>query len=144
MSAMTDYLENKLVDHMMRAVPYTAPAALYVALFTTATTDAGGGTEVLGGAYARVQCGPSLVAWKGTHGSTSGNSSGTGGVTSNASPVSFPLPTADWGSIGWYAIFDALSGGNMLFQGPLQSAKTVNLGDPAPSFLADQLVLTYA
>lgn len=144
MSAMTDYLENRLVDHMMRAVPYNAPAALYVGLFTTATTDAAGGTEVLGNGYARVQCGPSLIAWKGTQGTTSGNSSGSGGVTSNAAPVTFPTPSGDWGSIGWYAIFDAASGGNMLFQGALQAMKTVNLGDPAPSFLADQLVLTYA
>jgi len=144
MSAMTDYLENKLVDHILRATPYTAPASLWVALFTTSTTDAGGGTEVAGGAYARVQCGPSLTAWKGTHGNTSGASSGTGGVSQNAAAISFPTPTADWGSIGWYAIFDASSGGNMLIQGPLQAPKTVNLGDPSPSFLADQLILTFA
>lgn len=144
MSAMTDYLENKLVDHILRSTPFSVPIALYVGLFTSPTTDAGGGAEVVGGAYARAAAGPGLTAWKGTHGTTSGASSGNTGVTQNAIVITFPTPSADWGSITHYAIFDALSGGNMLFQGPLQSPKTVNNGDPAPSFLADSLVLTFA
>jgi len=53
MSAMSDYLENKLVDHIFRGVSFTAPAALHVALFTAAPSDSGGGTEVSGGSYAR-------------------------------------------------------------------------------------------
>lgn len=53
MASMTDYLESKLLDHVVRNVVYTPPTSVYVALFTTPTTDAGGGTEVVGGAYAR-------------------------------------------------------------------------------------------
>ena len=53
MAEFTDFLENKIIDHMLRNQAYTPPTTVYVALFTTATTDAGGGTEVSGGAYAR-------------------------------------------------------------------------------------------
>ena len=53
MSAATDFLEDKILNHVFRNVAYTAPATVYVGLFTTATTDAGGGTEVTGGGYAR-------------------------------------------------------------------------------------------
>lgn len=77
MSALTDYLENKLVDHIFRASSYTKPSVLAVALFTSAPGEAGGGTEVTGGSYARVEVNPSDTNWNATQGGTSGDSSGT-------------------------------------------------------------------
>lgn len=53
MSSFSDYLENKVLDHVYRNVAYTAPTGTYLALYTVAPTDAGGGTEVTGGGYAR-------------------------------------------------------------------------------------------
>ena len=46
MSQMSDYLENKLVDHIFRATAYTAPATLYVALLTSAANDASTGATI--------------------------------------------------------------------------------------------------
>lgn len=145
MSAMSDYLENKLVDLTLRGQAFTAPATLYVSLHTTATTDAGGGTEVSGGSYARVAVTASLANFAGTQsaGSTTA-SSGTGGATSNNNTITFPSPTGNWGTVSHFAIWDASTAGNMLFHGALTTAKTVNNGDAAPSFAAAALAITFA
>jgi hypothetical protein len=145
MAAMSDYLENKLVDHILRAQTFTAPATVYVSLHTSATTDAGGGTEVTGGSYARVAVTSSLSNWAGTQsaGSTTA-SSGTGGATSNNAAITFPAPSASWGTISHFAIWDASTAGNMLFHGSLTTSKTVNNGDAAPSFAIAALSLTFA
>lgn len=140
MAAMTDYLENKLIDQMFRAQAYTFPSTLYVGLLTAAPSDSTAGTEVSGGSYARVAVTNSLANWAGTQsaGSTAA-SSGTSGTTSNNNAITFPAPTANWGSVSHFAIYDASSAGNMLIWAPLTSAKTINNGDAAPSFAAAAL-----
>lgn len=143
MSGMTDYLENQIADHIFRGATFTKPSALYVALFTAAPSDAGGGTEVTGGSYARVQRDPSNTNWNGTHGNTTGASSGTGGNVDNAAAITFPAPTQNWGQATHWAIMDAASGGNMLFHGVLTVPKTINNGDPAPAFNAGELDITF-
>lgn len=145
MSALTDFSENKLIDFLLRAQAYAAPSNVYFALFTAAPSDSGGGTEVSGGSYARVTYAATLANFAGTQsaGSTTA-SSGTGGATSNNNPVTFPAPTANWGSVTHWGIFDASSGGNLLYHGALTTAKTVNNGDAAPSFAAGAFVLTFA
>ena len=149
MSAMSNYLENKLVDHIFRGQSFSAPTNLYVALFTAAPDDAGNGTEVstTNTGYARVTVACSLANWAGTQsaGSTTA-SSGTGGVTSNNAAITFPTPTggANWGLVTHFGIFDASTNGNLLFHGALTASKNVNQGDPAPSFTAASLQLTFA
>jgi hypothetical protein len=138
----SDYLENFLVDHIFRTRTYTKPTALWVALFTTAPSDAGGGTEVTGGSYARVNLAPLDTNWNATQGGTSGNSSGTGGLTSNAVAITFPAPTANWGTVSHFGIFDASSAGNLLIWDALTTAKTINSGDAAPSFAIGALQIT--
>ena len=135
MAAMTNFLENKLTDQMFRGQAYAFPSSLHFALFVAAPTDAGGGTEVSGGSYTRVSVACSLANFAGTQaaGSTAA-SSGTGGTTSNNVAITFPAPTANWGTIVAVGVFDAASGGNMLFYGALGTNKTVNSGDAAPSF----------
>jgi hypothetical protein len=141
---MTDYLENKLVDHLFRTTTFTRPSPIFIALYTAAPSDAGGGTEVTGGSYARVSVTPADANWNATQGGTSGASSGTGGLTDNAADITFPTPSANWGTITHFAILDAASGGNMLIWGALSASKTVNNGDPAPKFLAGALDITFA
>lgn len=135
MAAMTDYLENKLIDHIFRAQAYAAPATLHVALLTAAPSDTGGGTEVAGGAYARVAVTGALANWAGTQAAAStAASSGNTGTTSNNAAVTFPAPTANWGVVTHFAVYDAPTGGNMLIWGALTTSKTINNGDAAPSF----------
>jgi len=135
MAAMSDYMENKLIDQIFRGQAYTFPSSLYVGLLTAAPSDAGDGTEVSGGSYARVAVVGSLANWAGSQSSGSTTAStGTSGTTSNNGTITFPAPTANWGSISHFGIFDSLSGGNLMFYGALGTAKTVNNGDAAPAF----------
>lgn len=140
MTAWTDYAENKIIDAVFRAQALGAPATLYVSLHTATSTDATPGTEVTGGSYARVAVTGSLANWAGTQsaGSTTA-SSGTGGTTSNNGTITFPTPSANWGSITYMGLFDASTSGNCWVYGALTTAKTVNNGDPAPSFAAAAL-----
>lgn len=145
MAGKSDYLENKFIDWLFRGQSYTPPATLYIGLYTTVpSADAGtGGVEVSGGSYARASVAASLANWAGTQaaGSTVA-SSGTGGQTSNNNVITFAAPTANWGTIAGFGIFDAASGGNMLYFGSLTASKTVNNGDAAPAFAAGALTVT--
>lgn len=140
MAAFSDYLENKLIDFLLRGQAFAAPATTYVALLTAAPSDAGGGAEVSGGAYARVAVTSSLANWAGTQAAASTvASSGSSGTTSNNATITFPAPTANWGVVTHFAVYDATSGGNLLFWAPLTTSKTINNGDAAPSFAAAAL-----
>jgi len=150
MSAMSDTLENKFIDWFFRAQALgiagasaaagTGPANLYVALLTAAPSDTGGGTEVTGGAYARVAVASSLANWAGTQAAASViASTGTSGTTSNNNAITFPSPTSNWGTIVAFGLYDASTAGNLLFYGTLTTSKTVNNGDAAPSFAAAAL-----
>jgi hypothetical protein len=143
-AAFSNYTENKLIDHIFRNTAWTMPTTIYVGLYTAAPSDAGGGTEVTGGSYARVAVGPSTTAWTATQGGTAGASSGTGGQTANAADITFPAPTANWGVVTHFGIFDALTTGNLLFHEALTASKTINGGDAAPKFLATALTVTLA
>jgi hypothetical protein len=145
MAAFTDFAENKLIDWLFRAqaigitgataAAATGPATLYVALFTANPTDTGGGTEVTGGSYARVAVTSSLANWAGTQAAASTvASSGTSGTTSNNGTITYPAPTANWGTVTGVGIFDATTAGNLLIYSALTTSKTVNNGDAAPSF----------
>jgi hypothetical protein len=140
-SALSDYLENKIVDDLFRGTAYTPPATHYVGLMTSAASDTGPGTEVTGGSYARVAVSKADASWKGTHGSATGASSGTNGTISNAAAITFPAPTADWGSVTYWGIWDAATSGNLLVWDDLTTAKTINNGDAAPSFAIDALTI---
>jgi hypothetical protein len=99
MADFSDYLENKLLDHTFRNTSYAPPATVYLALYTANPTDAGGGTEVTGGGYARQAI---------TFGAASG------GAISNTAAVAFTATGANYGTVSAVGIFDALSGGNLL------------------------------
>ena len=140
--ALTDYLENKLLDHLFRGQAYAAPGTLYVGLDTVACTEAGGGTEVSGGSYARAAVPATLAAWAGSQGAgTTAASSGSSGTTSNNAAIVFPAPTANWGQILSFRLWDAASGGNALLCQALSVPKTVNNGDAAPQFNAGALTI---
>lgn len=123
--SFSNYLENKVLDHVFGGVAYTAPTTLYVGLFTTDPGEAGTGTEVSGGSYARQTIAFTVTASQ----------------ASNTAAVEFPTATASWGTITYAAIYDALSGGNLLASGALTISKTIDSGDvfriPAGDFDID-------
>lgn len=114
MAALSDYLENALLNHVLRNTPYTPPAAVYIALYTSDPTDADTGTEVSGGAYARQP-----VTF----------SAPVNGVVSNTSDIVFPVATSNWGIITHIGLRDAAMGGNLLFHAPLAEPKQIQSGD---------------
>lgn len=112
MAAKSDYLENKILDHVLKVAAYTQPANVYVALFTAAPSDSGGGTEVAGGSYAR---------------QTSTWAAASGGATANSASINFPnMPAC---TVTHVALFDAVSGGNMLYHGALTASQVVAAGN---------------
>ena len=109
---LTNYLENKLIDHFLGTTTFTKPSAVYVGLFTVTPGEAGGGTEVTGGSYAR---------------QTETFTAASSGATSNDANIDFTgMPAATVVAIG---IFDALTSGNMLLYGSLTTNKTTDAGD---------------
>ena len=144
MSAMSDYLENSLIDQIFRGQTSPTTTTLYVSLFTAAPDDTGGGTELVGQGYDRVPVTSSLTAWAGTQSSGSTTaSSGTGGATSNNVEITFPEPSASWGQVTAFGVHDASSGGNLLFHGSLSINKTINEGDTV-TLPAGSLAVTFA
>lgn len=136
MSAASDYLEGKIIDHLFRTGTLAKPAALYFALYTAAPSDAGGGTEVSGGGYARVAVTPldANFAAAAVQGGIT--------VTSNSGAVTYPAPNASWGTVTHWGVLDAASAGNLLFWGALTASKIIANGDPAPSWQPGAFVMT--
>jgi len=115
MSAMSDYLEDAFLDHFLGTSSTSSPTNVYVALHTADPTDAGTGTEASGNGYAR-----QTIAF-------SASSSGT---ASNSSAVEFPAASGgDFGTITHIGLWDASTGGNLLFHSALTTSKTIADGD---------------
>ena len=141
----SDYLANLLVDFIWRGQAFTFPATMYAALQTAAPTNAGGGTEVSGGAYARVTITGSLANWSGTQGAaTTLASTGTSGQISNNAAITFATPTAAWGTVTSVKYTDAAAAGNLLFWALLTASKTVPSGATAPVFPAAAQTITWS
>jgi len=116
MAALSDHAEALLLDWLMTTDSVTRPTAWYVALYTAAPSDSGGGTEVSGSGYSRQSV-------------TMASATSPGGTTSNTGAVSFTASGGDWGSITHIGIHDASSGGNLLWHGAMTASKTVADGD---------------
>ena len=118
----SDYLEQRIIDFVLNSngeFSWTSPVNVYIALFTTTPSDAGGGVEVTGVNYARVDSG----AWDTMTGILDGH-------TSNATLISFPQAGAGgWGLITSIGLFDALTGGNLLYYGDLGASRQIDLDD---------------
>tara|TARA_A100001035_G_scaffold103360_1_gene80929 strand:+ start:893 stop:1285 length:393 start_codon:yes stop_codon:yes gene_type:complete len=128
MSGFSDYLEDKVLEHVFGGNAFTAPSTLYVALYTVAPSDTGGGTEVSGGAYARQTA---TFTVSGTNPTTA----------SNTAAIEYPSATANYGTVVAVGVLDASSGGNLLAYSTLDSSKVVSSGD-AFRFNAGDLDIT--
>jgi hypothetical protein len=114
MSEFSNYLENALLNAILRNTSYTSPTTCFVGLFSSDPTDAGSGTECTGGAYART-----TVAF----------GAPSGGVCTSSADVSFSQATTNWGTISHIGIHDAATSGNLLFHTILASSKAIGTGD---------------
>ena len=123
----TNYLDTVLLNHVLRAIPYTPPTGIYVALYTTTPTPTSPGVEVgSGGGYMRQQA--TFTA-------------PVSGVVSNAADVLFPIATLPWNTIVAFALLDAPTGGNMLYFGTFSTPRLVDVNDQ-PKFPIGSLVIS--
>lgn len=110
--SLSNYLENKLIDHFLGTTTYTKPTSVYVALYTVAPTDSTSGTEVIGGSYVR-----KIATF----------TAASNGATSNSGNIDFTgMPTCTVVAVG---VLDALTSGNLLVYGTLTASKAVTSGD---------------
>ena len=122
--SFTDYLEDKILNHVFGGTAYTAPTTLYVGLHTSASSDAAAGTEVSGGAYARQTAAFTVSGTSPTEASTT-------------AAIEFPVATTSWGTVTYAGVYDAATGGNLLAYAQLTDPadfvtplpKTIDAGD---------------
>lgn len=135
MSAATNYTENNIMNALLGGASLTVAANTYIGLYTAGPGETGGGTEVSGTGYARVNLTNNTTNWP--------TISGTDGTKANATIVTFPTALASWGTATHFGIFDASTGGNLLVYSSLQTAKAIDTGD-TPSFAVGALTVTLA
>lgn len=113
--SFTNFLETEILDHVFAGAAYSAPGTHYLALFTAAPGETGGGTEVTtsGTAYARQS-----VAF-----------TTTGNTTSNTAAVEYATATASFGTVTHVGVFDAATAGNLMAYAALSSSKAIDSGD---------------
>jgi hypothetical protein len=114
MSAMSDYLENEILDHILGTGAYTMPTTVYVGLSTASFNDDNSGTELSGSGYARQSAAFNAAA---------------SGTADNSAAIEFSAATASWGTVSHFGIFDASTGGNLLIHGAFTTAKAIGSGD---------------
>jgi len=135
--SLSNYTEAAILNHLLRATAWLKPLEIHVALFTADPGENGSlASEVSGGSYARVSCGPSDATW---------NLPVSGDKTfTNAAAVTFPAPTAAWGDVTHFGLCDASSGGICLASGALDTPTTIGSGAPAPEFAAGDLRIVFS
>lgn len=126
-----DGLENALLDLVLSGAAYTPPATVYVALYTAPPTDAGGGTEVATGSYARVAVTNNATNWP----------AAVNGVKRNGTPVIFPIPSADWGILPYFGLHSHITNDALMYWGTITPARSVLTGN-APTFGVGNLVIS--
>jgi hypothetical protein len=111
---MSNYLENGLLNAVLRNTSYTSPTTVYVGLYTSNPGEGNTGTEVSGNSYARKSA---------TFGAPSD------GVCTNSASVEFDQATGSWGTISHVGLLDAITSGNLLFYTDITTSKTIETGD---------------
>ena len=131
MGAMSNYLEEALLNAVFRGTAFTSPANIFVALYTSDPTDADTGTEVSATEYTRQAV---------TFNAPTQDAQGRAQI-SNSNEIAFPIAQSSWGTITHIGLRDAATAGNLLYYGPLANPKTVSTNDQL-KILSGDLVIT--
>ena len=114
MSAMSNYLENEILDHILGTGAYTMPSQVYLGLAINSLGEDGSGTELYGNGYSR-----QAIDFDAASGAT----------TDNSADVTFSAATGSWGTVAYFGLFDAATYGNLLIHGAFSASKTITTGD---------------
>src|SRR4051794_33731946 len=110
---LTDFANNKVLDMFFGGSAVTPPPTLYLGLSLFAANKQATVIEPSGGGYARVPITNNLTNFP----------AASGGTKANATAVTFPTPTADWGAV--LSLFIADAGGNVYASADLTTPKTI-------------------
>lgn len=126
--SISNYLENAILNHILKNTAYSQPTNLYIALSTTDAGESGTTiTEPVGNNYTRALCN----AWN-----TASNRQ-----IKNTNQVTFNTASGSWGTIQYWAIFDAITGGNMLAYGSFTTGKAIVSGN-TPFIAAQEIIIS--
>lgn len=114
MAEFSNYLEDKLLNHVLRNTSYTSPTTVYVGLYTTNPGEGNTGSELSGSNYARQ---PLSVT------------TSSGGIVTSSADVTFPQATGNWGTISHIGLLDAITSGNLLMYTALNTSKVIETDD---------------
>ncbi len=115
---ISNWLAQQLLNATLRGIAFTAPTTVYLALYTSNPTKADTGTEVSGGGYARqavTMSAPTVIDGSYT--------------VRNSADVPFPVATANWGTVSYFGIRTAATGGNLMYFAPLENPRSIQLDD---------------
>jgi hypothetical protein len=130
---LTDYMNNKILDMVFGATAFAPAATLYVGMSLGGSSKFGIPNEPVGGGYARVALPNTPASFP----------AALGGTKSNAVVVTFPTPTANWGTIVSLFLADAPAGGNVIAMADLAVPKTINGGSAAATVAVGSLFLSH-
>jgi ABC-type transport system involved in cytochrome c biogenesis permease subunit len=116
MAAMSTYLANKVLDHILKNTSYSPPATVYIGLYTSNPDNDNSGSEVSGNNYSRTAMAFSSASAK---------------ATSNSGVVVSAVASGSWGTITHFGILDASTSGNLLYYGAFTASKTITNGEAA-------------
>ena len=128
MSAKSNYLEGKLIEHVLRNTAYTSPSTVHLSLHTANPAEDASGAEVSGNGYSR------QAITFGAH---------SDGACANSSEETFTASGGSFGTVSHFGIFDASSSGNLLYYGALTASKAVADGDSL-KFAVGSITITEA
>lgn len=124
--SLSNYLENKILDHVFRNTAYTSPTTVYVSLHSADPGETGASELAVANGYARQSCAFDAAA---------------SGATANSATVTFTNTGSAWSAATYFGVWDASSAGNFLGGGALAASKTVGASDTA-TFAAGALDIT--
>lgn len=130
---LTDYANNKVLDLLFGATAFPPPANLYFGLSVTGANKTSWVNEPQGGGYARATLANNATSFQ----------PASGGTKSNAVVITFPAPTADWGTVQSFFVADAPAGGNILAMADLAAPKAITAGGPAAKVAVGALFLSH-
>lgn len=136
--SLSNYTEDAVLNAIFRngTFPITGTTNYY-SLFTASPSDTGGGTEVTGGSYARV------AVLRNTTANFDAPTDNAGSQrTANTGAITFPAPSANWGTVVAMGVHDAATAGNLIGWADLTTNRVINSGDGAPSFAAGALTIS--
>ena len=133
MSGFSNHSAQQVINHFIRRIAQPVPDGTFLALMTADPTDANDSSkEVTGAWYARQE----VTSWLAPVNATDYT------YTANTNDIAFNAVTGGAATVTHYAVYDALTAGNLLSSGPFPTTKVLNVDD-VPTLKAGEGILKF-